>query len=164
MIGQKDPNEFKVAQLKEILRQKGLSIVGAKTELIARLDEAEPSREWATVGGASEGTENDDSSNDVVNENALLRREMGLIRREKELIERELAMMRRDLQRMRETPPEVNNLQETGNGYGNRERVHLNELKELISSYDGKDGDYANWEKQVKFVKNIIYRMKRLRF
>lgn len=146
MMGQKDPSEFKVAQLKEILRQKGLSVVGSKTELIARLDEADPSREWKImVDGASEEIENDNSDSDIVNENALLRHEMGLIRREKELIERELAMMCRDLQRMRKTPPEVNNFQENGNVYGSRDRVHLSELKELISSYDEKDGDYANW-------------------
>lgn len=81
-----------------------------------------------------------------------LRREM--CKREKELAERKLEMMRREVLLLRETRANYGNNAEPMMEQHGRERVNLSELKELINIFDGSDGEYANWEKQIKFVKS----------
>lgn len=87
-------------------------------------------------------------------EQSSLHREMDLCRREKELAEREVALLRQEMELMRaglqDREPPVN----AEHRQANREKTSLSELKELVSVFDGAEGEYANWEKQIKFVKN----------
>ena len=199
-----DPTVFRVVMLKELLKKKGISVTGTKTELIARLDEADPTREWMKeidydsenldlndAGGAGSGSglsneevellrrekevaerelrslqqqllasrgNNTQSLNDVRvaqgtdKTEELMRQKMELYRREKEVAELELSVMRQQLQNLRSTN-NTGNL-ETSSVQNTRDRVNLSELKELINIFDGSDGEYANWEKQIKYVKS----------
>lgn len=75
-----------------------------------------------------------------------LRREIDLLKREKELAERELEIVRRELRGARGE-----------NGIINREpekKVNLNEIKELVTCFEGTEGTFEGWKKQIKYVMN----------
>lgn len=71
-----------MAQLKEILRVRGLSTTGAKTELIARLTEADPAGEW--MNGQNTDTRRVASNIDDYREDTIHQREIDIFRCEKE--------------------------------------------------------------------------------
>lgn len=151
----RDPNTFKVLYLKELLKKKGLNSVGNKAELIARLDEVDPSREWTILedGGETDEIEEAAGGADGISESAFLLREIGLYKREKELAERELEVTRRELQFLRETGVSYGSNTGTAVEQNSRDKVNLSEIKELINTFDGSADEYANWEKQIKIVK-----------
>ena len=145
----RDPMQLKVVYLREKCRNLGLSMTGNKADLIARLDEVDPSRDYAkTQPEFVEEQTLETTSTDT----ELLQREMELITREKAIAEKELENARQQIQQLRtqhaQSGNRVNNAQESTD-----QRVNLNELKELLNCFDGADGDYDNWEKQIKFVK-----------
>ena len=149
-----DPASVRVSELKTLLRQKELPVTGAKAELVARLDEFDPTRGWLKeieILLTDENSEETEQSEDGASN--LIIREMELCRREKEVAELELRLMRQQLNNLRS----ANNQQNTidSNVQNNRERVNLSELKDLVNIFDGGDGNYANWEKQVKYVKTV---------
>ncbi|KZC14308.1 Dynein light chain 1, axonemal [Dufourea novaeangliae] len=92
-----DPTALKIPQLKELLRVRELPIMGKKAELIARLDEADPSRSWAVGAVAMENNvhepeEEDSETDEDPRERATLRPELELCRRERAVAERELEL------------------------------------------------------------------------
>ena len=120
-MANRQPNDYTVVELKEILREENLSTVGNKGELLNWLDsynpniwsilnekhkrvqdtdqqseEDEESREGA-VGGINERYERNDM---VITENSLAAND--LIRRENELLKRERAVLQRELELMRQ--------------------------------------------------------------
>lgn len=117
----RDPNSFKIVELKAILRSRGLSTAGVKAELVRRLRNSDPHGAWQCVGDEDEidtmATTNDEMSieattNNVAGDQAgqrgeheearsTLQREIELCRREKELAERELALVQHELELLR---------------------------------------------------------------
>lgn len=121
MNAMKTPADFKLYQLKAVLQRKGLSTVGNKSELIARLNEADPNSKWMYGHEADEsnvesrelivetGDVPSDSHataarnrNDRANENLL--REVEFMRRERQLMERELRVAEREIEILRNSP------------------------------------------------------------
>ncbi|EZA52392.1 hypothetical protein X777_08885, partial [Ooceraea biroi] len=107
-----------VQELKEILKSKGLSVKGGKTELINRLLQSDPDGEWLLANDQEPthimATTENDGLDDVMSAAEAgpydkreevramdHRREIELYRREKELAEKELALARRELEFLR---------------------------------------------------------------
>lgn len=104
----RDPSDFKVSQLKEKLRDKGLSSMRNKAELSNRLCVADPSAEWMQDirGEAKFDASNRESRCELDAEAtasaACYERKMEIYRREKELTERELQLARREIELLKE--------------------------------------------------------------
>ncbi|KYN10023.1 hypothetical protein ALC57_17857 [Trachymyrmex cornetzi] len=100
-----DPNKFTITALKELLIAHGLSGADTKTELIARLIEADPSGTWPN-SEQNEGNDDTESTRqadarDTQPTTSRQQREADLCRREKELAERELVIVRLKLEATR---------------------------------------------------------------
>lgn len=158
-------SEFTVIQLKDKLRELGLSSVGNKAELINRLIEADPTGERTeTVSEMPEAsaTQGDQSESDVrVPIMTSHEREIEMCRREKEMAERELQLARRELELIREM--QQLNLAERGqarreNAYNDHPRASIAAIADLLGSFDGSVGDYKIWEEQLKLLKTT-YRL-----
>ena len=85
----------------------------------------------------------------------LIKREMELCRREKEVAELELSLMRQQFNNLRLANNQQNTIDFNVQNNRERERVNLSELKDLENIFDDSDGNYASWEKQVKYVKTV---------
>ncbi|KAK2575252.1 hypothetical protein KPH14_012703, partial [Odynerus spinipes] len=104
-MSSKNPTDFTVAQLKELLRERGLVTSGSKADLIGRMIEADPSGEWMKTYATDEvetavNAENAPSGD--ATEITFLRRETEFFRREKGLAERELQLARQEVELLRE--------------------------------------------------------------
>lgn len=150
-VKMKDPNVFTVAALKEKLRQFNLSTAGTKSELILRLNEADPSGQWindidgeasATAEGDRDVTERQSPELNermgVLQSESSNEREAEFARRERELLLREIELMRRENKYLRTVAQTV-----PGNSTNMpTSRVSLSNLKKMISPFDGKKGSY----------------------
>ncbi|XP_015433583.1 PREDICTED: uncharacterized protein LOC107189537 [Dufourea novaeangliae] len=96
-----------------------------------------------------EPKEEDSETDEDPRERATLRRELELCRRERAVAERELELVRRRVDDLGEGPNRRNEQAADG-----RDKVALSELTELIGVFDGSEGEFANWEKRIRFVKN----------
>lgn len=127
----KQPNDYTVVELKDILRGKNLSTVGNKGELIDRLTDYDPEI-WTMLDGSRTqqrhgidcAIDEDHGSRDTAageddrchphnnnanledssNENNLIRRENELLRRKRGLLQRELEIARQERHEDRGTP------------------------------------------------------------
>lgn len=160
----KNPSDFTVVQLKEKLRDLGLSPLGNKAELIGRLLEADPTGErTGTVSEMPEAsvTQGSQSESDArVPAMTSHEREIEMYRREKELAERELQLARRKLELVRE----MQQLNSTERGQARREhayndhpRASIAAIADLLGSFDGSVGDYKIWEEQLKLLKTTYH-------
>lgn len=169
-----NPSDFKVAALKEVLREVGLSTSGKKNELIARLKAADPSGTWVrrvqevttkeTTGDSemecednAEGEEsgtvrqrNDDAER--------LLRELELRREEKRAMEREFEIMRRELERLRtttlrdaRTPGRPDRGEEAQ--YDMESKVNVKAIAELLPPFSGDEESFDRWERQLQLLK-----------
>lgn len=88
------------------MRDRALSALGTKVELISRLMELDPSGRWMTELGGNDVdgdvAHDDDADGEDHRENHVSRREIEIYRREKEIAERELELTRRELALLRE--------------------------------------------------------------
>lgn len=151
-----DPTAFSVTQLKEFLRDRGLSTAGAKTELITRLVEADPTDEW--MGGQS----TDDTRHVGGNDNENMRRE-DLMRRKKEIVERELELARRKIALLQERQgmgPVSCERREAATARDDdsistvsRPRLSLTAVADLLADFDGDYDGFVTWEKQIILLK-----------
>ncbi|CAL1672235.1 unnamed protein product [Lasius platythorax] len=102
-----DPNTLGVAQLKNILRQRQLSTAGRKVELVARLQQADPSGAWICEAAQQPPVEDDveygsqderaahaGEVTQPASEN-LFRRETELLFRERDIMQREIELLPR---------------------------------------------------------------------
>lgn len=149
----KDPTMFTIAALKEMLRGMNLSTTGNKVELITRLNEADPSGQWMIYAEAT-ASEAGEASGDATTaqdsgisargpgspvESAVLReRERNLENRERELLQRELDFMRRENEQLRSR---IQPAAGTGASAATA-KISLTNLKEMLSSFDGKKASY----------------------
>lgn len=144
-----DPGVFSVVQLREFLRARGLSATGPKTELVARLMEADPSGGW--MAGRSEDDVDDDAREDLIHQ-----REIELYKREKEIAERELGLARQEIALLRERQ-NVDSGERRGEmaasdggdvgGASPYTRLNLTMIADLLASFDGILGDFDTWER-----------------
>lgn len=150
-----DPGKFKVTQLKEQLQKRQLSTAGCKTELIARLQRADPEGYWIQeleTNVVSSGGE--DAVEDVVPSqvSAQGNRDSEDVLRELEFLRREQRLMEREL-RLAERENEI--LRNRASNEGNRPEVQtrINKaVSELLSEFDGSEDLFKNWEKQIKLL------------
>ncbi|XP_043276015.1 uncharacterized protein [Venturia canescens] len=146
----REPQQFTVPQLKAKLQERDLPSTGSKSELIARLEEADPSGDWRKELGIDEMPQSDiitqnTSSHLSPGENNM-QREIELLRRERDLMQRELALAQRELELARtsaspqpiETQPKAN----------------IRALTELLSDFNGSQDTFTNWEKQLNLIKS----------
>lgn len=134
-----DPSKFKVTQLKEQLKEqkRQLLTTGNKTELIVRLQEADPEGYWmqeaetcaASLSGNNAVDENVPaptmSQKEMLRELEWLRREQRLLQRELQLAERENQILRNS---NRENRPEM------------QAKVNVKVVEKLLSEFDGLEG------------------------
>ena len=156
----KSPNDFLVVQLKEILKGRGLSTAGNKSELILRLEEADPTGAWMdettediTSAEIHAAPPNDNESQHEISVNTqrstpeemmangnAMRREMDLMRRERDLLAREMHLLRREAQAemtSRSSAPSF------------RLNTNIRAISDLLSEFDGSNQNFSEWEKQL---------------
>jgi len=150
----KESSGFTVIELKEKLKGLGLNPTGNKSELIARLIEADPSGAWMQAD--PEASRTDSASMATVPATVDYQREMEMYKREKELAERELALARAELQLLRRTQ---------GPGVPDQERrveqdpmivtskLSITAIADLLGHFNGNTGDYENWERQLTLLR-----------
>jgi len=100
-----------VVELREKLKARGLSTAGAKSELMLRLQGADPTGSWMeSVASGSVEDGRDEARESIPWESAsrksasredIQRREIELYKRERELAERELDLARREILQLR---------------------------------------------------------------
>ncbi|XP_011859611.1 PREDICTED: uncharacterized protein LOC105557076 [Vollenhovia emeryi] len=130
-----------VAELRTKLHALQLPISGTKAELIARLNEFDPSEEWRRNG--------DEQPMILPNERNAeeLHREVDLPNREHEVLRRELEITRRELAMARAR----NNDEHPPNGHS---RTNIRMLSELLKEFSGAHDGYWQWEQQARFFKD----------
>lgn len=155
MSAVKEPSEFTVVELKEKLKILGLSLVGNKPELIARLMEEDPSGAWMkdTPETSGAGSSNMSAAPATVDH----QRETEIHRREKELAERELALARAEMQLLRgiqgiNVSDQAHRVERGSTTVSSKLSVAA--VADLLGYFDGNTGDYANWEQQLTLLKN----------
>lgn len=173
----KQPNDYMVVELKDILRGKNLSTIGNKTELIARLTDYDP-KIWTTLdesrtqqrhsidcaidedhGSRDAAAGEDDrchlhnnnaTPEDSSTENNLIRRENELLRRERALLQRELEVARQERHENRGTP-RTSSSGERRSGPPANENVRA--IRDLLSEFDGGKGTFWKWEQQIRLLR-----------
>lgn len=161
-MNKKSPTDFTVSELKEKLRDLGLSSAGNKTELISRLIEADPSSRWTEeipempeVGTAMQRDQSEPSGTSTLMSQH--ERGMEIYRREKELIERELQFARRELELTREmqrlSTMESDQTRRRESTSQDIAKPSLTAIADLLSYFDGSMGNYEVWEKQLRLLK-----------
>ena len=94
-MSSRDVSSLTVTELKDLLRAQGLPTAGTKAELISRLQNSDPSGQWASEVREDEVTSDERISREN-NDVHQTRRELDLLQREKVLMERELEVARRE--------------------------------------------------------------------
>lgn len=137
-------NKLTIVQLKEILKKFGLS--GNKTELIARILEADPGGNecdeiiatWARQL-QSEDQLNETFGSEINNvntpqnvENASYAKELEFLERERHLIERKRELLRQEKELMQVSPVTVNDI-------GPRITINIKAVGELLSDFNGTE-------------------------
>ncbi|KMQ87578.1 hypothetical protein RF55_13099 [Lasius niger] len=174
----KQPNDYTVVELKDILREKNLSTVGNKSELINRLTDYNPEI-WTTLDGSKTQQQHgidrtiideDHGSRDTAAgeddgrhlqdnntlpenffiENNLIRRENELLRRERALLQRELEIARQEYNEDRRTP-RTSSSGERRSGPSANENVRA--IRDLLSEFDGGEGTFWKWEQQIRLLR-----------
>ncbi|XP_024889023.1 uncharacterized protein LOC112465625, partial [Temnothorax curvispinosus] len=157
-----DPDTLTVEQLKKVLRQRQLSITGRKAELIARMQQADPSGAWMKEAAQQHPEDDDEEEHDQekgarqtrndthitvrANED-IARREAELMDRERDLMQREIAILRRENDMLRTSPR--NNLSTVS-----RTPLNIKNVCEILSEYDGAGDDFERWKTQVNLLRD----------
>ncbi|XP_018377468.1 PREDICTED: LOW QUALITY PROTEIN: uncharacterized protein K02A2.6-like [Trachymyrmex cornetzi] len=150
-------NNFTVIELKEALRERGLSSTGSKAELIQRLSEYDPNI-WKTLsekrnGIQGEQTDAEDYASipEEHHESELqgeredyTQHELTLIRKERELLQREQQLLRREREMNR--CASTTSVTSVAGGVRN--------LRDLLPEFDASDNTFWRWKKQLEFVRN----------
>ena len=173
----KDPTTFTVSELKEQLRDMGLPTAGTKTELIARLTEADPAREWLEElierrqGSACEVTDIDEDADlgaqaEPKEESEKTRRlefaekEMSLLRLENEILRQRCTsantVRATEVPTYRRAPSQSEMRREyAGEVAFNSHQISIQMIADLLSTYSGELGEYDKWERQLQLLREM---------
>lgn len=150
-----DVNALTVAQLKDVLRQHQLPTTGRRAELIARMQQADPSGAWITEAVQQQldehNPENDNQEEETVatpptHENLVLR-EMDLLSRERNLMQREIELLRRENDMLRASP-------RNSSSTASRATLNIKNIGDLLSEYSGSGDDFERWKAQVNLLRD----------
>lgn len=153
-----DPQILTVAQIKNVLRQHGLSIYGRKTELMLRMQAVDLTGSWvkaAAQHGDVEDNEEDEArgiQSDIHNERcrerkeeSVTRREMDFVVRKRNLMQREIELLKHENETLRMSP-QLNTL-----SVASHATINIKNVGELLNEYNGS-GDFERWRAQVNLV------------
>lgn len=160
-MGVRYATDLLVAELKEKLRELGLSCSGSKNELIMRLNESVPSGVWTenTVEVQASGDENEaagvgtgEGSSYVAEppssrDTRMLEMEIEILRREVELLKRQSCAAVRT--------PDTRVDSETR---ALQPKINLSGIAEILATFDGTTGNFEVWERQLRLLKRT-YRL-----
>lgn len=135
-------NDLTVVELREKLKELGLSYAGNKSELVARLNESDPSGTWeevVTATGSAEEVTGAMSSKENV---SAMREELDSLRLE---IERLRVQVR--------PPVYAADARVEADPRLAQPRVNMSAIAELLATFDGTTGNYETWEKQLRLLK-----------
>lgn len=166
MEQERNADSFTVVQLKEILRRRGLSSAGTKSELIRKLNDQDPSGTWKSELEETEeplgGTGSEPGAVGGADVDAAMQalgqqQQAEYQRRELELVQRELDVARRELQVMREMQ-RLNipsGIQQAGHEHASaaHSRVNLTAVADLLSFFSGNTNEFENWERQLALLR-----------
>lgn len=164
---------FTIDQLKYALNQRQLPTTGRKTELIVRLDQADPSGRWKEEMSRADNLEQEKSIQNQLPENtdhfehqessincldrdqsyqenamsALRDREFDLIRRERDLAEYENSLLRREVEMLRAAS------RSSTSSTNSRASISIRGISELLHEYNGTVEDFERWKAQVMLLK-----------
>jgi len=160
----KDLNAFTITALKAKLRVLNLSTSGNKTELISRLNQADPSGQWMTDLGENTDEAEGEAGGAMVAQDIgtdrrgsrpppemLSERESEYERRERELMRRELELMRRENEQLRT----MTQLTSSESASEVASKISLSNLKEMLPPFDGKRGFFQCWKEQMTVVRQM---------
>lgn len=154
-----DPTTLKLAQLRGILRHRGLPIYGRKAELILRMQAVDPTGSW--VQQAAEHRDQDDDSEEemqaaavnVQAEPAIERDEERIRHRETELEERERELMRREIEFLRRENEVLRASPRSGtSSTASRATINIKNVGDLLNEYNGSGEDFERWRAQVNLL------------
>lgn len=169
-----DNERYSLAQLKETLRQLGLSQKGNKSDLLKRLFEHDPTGSWkrtvreiasektqqadeeSAVHFADEGRTRDEETANAgqeVRDNAETFQEMEIemLRRERDLMRRELELVRREANF--EVNSRSTSFPTTTASQNIAMRTQVKALSELLSEFTGKEDAFWNWKRQLQSIR-----------
>lgn len=177
-LARKEPNNYTVAELKDLLREKGLLPVGNKSELLNRLTNYNPNiwtelnkahvcvvqsggrsneegmllREGATIRDNGQDMQNNESTiEDSLTVNKLIRRENELLKRERALLQRELDIIRQEgaMSRSASRLNEDGILSPTNTNISESVRA----IRDLLGEFDGSKSTFWKWEQQIRLLR-----------
>lgn len=144
-----NPQDYTVAQLKELLKAMNLPTAGSKADLISRLQENDPEL-WQTAEKEVPLTIQEPlcdagpQQNATRGEDSIANRELELIRRERDLLRRELELMRLEAER---GTTSASGSRSPGTSEG-ANYYHPRGLKDMLSEFDGASNTFRNWKQQ----------------
>ncbi|XP_039305153.1 uncharacterized protein LOC120357750 [Solenopsis invicta] len=153
-------NDLTVAELKERLRELGLSSSGTKSELIKRLDESVPSGVWTEEQPEDQATGNlEEAGNTGENERGTGNEtSSGHHPRDPRVIEMELEILKREIE-MLKTQSRASARVSDAHYASNTEirstqpRANMSAIAELLATFDGTTGNFDIWESQLRMLR-----------
>lgn len=159
------PTDFTIQKLKELLDSRELSTAGTKIELIARLNEHDPTGRWMKVPLENETRQECEPSQGIVREEGAvgnvessnnldrlagglehLLREVGRLAQEVENLKGEAAQS--------QEPERRSDIVAEQSTQMRRAHVSVKSVAELLGYFDGRSGDFPNWAQQLWVLKN----------
>ncbi|KAG7197085.1 hypothetical protein KM043_015670 [Ampulex compressa] len=149
-------SNFRIARLKEVLQALDSSTTGSKKELLARLQDVDPSGKWmqsipasakeieaqrGVFAGDVQSSANRIAHNvkeyTVPSERELMLGERQLLEREKK---RKVRLLQREKEILRISPSSTDS----------QPKASGKAVSDLLSDFTGSDGSFKNWKRQVK--------------
>lgn len=156
-----DPHLLTVAQLKNILCQRGLAIAGRKAELVLRMQQHDPSGAWieeaAKHGDVMEKNGEDLQEDHAIPQeqeaalfiakNELRQKEIALRLKKQELMKKEIDLLCRENDMLRISPRSVSST-------SSRTTMNIKNISELLSEFHGSNDDFEHWKSQINLLRD----------
>lgn len=145
-----DPSALKIAKLKDILRQHGLSTTGNKAELVERLQRVDPSGVWMNEDDIEDSGQTEEAHAERViqpTDESQAQREMALLSKERDLMQKEIELLRRKNNLLRASP---------GSSASTtfRTTLSIKNISDLLSEYNGSGDDFERWRAQINLLRD----------
>ena len=166
-----ESEKFTVLQLKEVLRQLGLSLKGNKQELLKRLFEYDPAGTWQLMaknipaeGNLAAGTSTEmdgiatqqqskENLEARTEEETLREKELEIMRRERDLMRRELEILRQERGDAENTRLIASSSTNVSQGTTTRSQLQPKALSELLSEFSGSGDTFPVWRRQFDLIR-----------